>query len=117
MPIIATDEDTGEEIVIDTVDIVQAPDFKEIYVTGTMGGAFGPYDLRMTFYDSKIEKKIEKKNKKLVERRDVKGSVIMPFAAAKQLSLWLEKQLTEYEQRAGHEIFIGSQDDPRKPKA
>jgi hypothetical protein len=69
-----------------------------------MGGGFGPYDMRMSFYDTKIEKQ---KNKKIVEKRIVKGAIIMPYASSKQLYLWLGKQLDDYEKRAGCKIFTG----------
>ena len=100
----------NKEIPISKIKNEKSVDFRENYVTGTMGGAFGPYDFRMTFYDMKIVKDDED----YFELRTEKSSVIMPYAAAKQLYLWLGKQLGHYEEQSGQEIYIGQDKDPAR---
>jgi len=100
------DEDTGKEKVITDKDvkIEKHPDYIESYVVGTQGGPFGPYDFRMSFYDIKPEKD---EDGKVYEKRILKSTVVMSYASAKQLSIWLQKHLRDYEEIAGHEIYVG----------
>jgi hypothetical protein len=112
MPLVVHDE-FGKVSVITSIVTEQIPDHKEFYVTGTFGGGFGPYDMRMSFYDSKIEKI----KKDIIEKRQVKTTVIMSYASAKQLYEWLGNNLKEYEGKAGHEIYIGSEEQPQADKA
>lgn len=101
------DEETGKEYPITQVETAKSPDFKEIYTTGTSGGGFGPYDLRLNFYDTEIDKKTKNSKEYYIEKRIVKGTVIMSFASAKQLHKWLGKQLERYEKASGHPVYTG----------
>jgi len=47
---------------------------------------------------------------RMYEKRIVKSTVVMPYAAAKQLSIWLQKHLRNYEELAGHEIYVGEKE-------
>jgi hypothetical protein len=101
------DEDDEKEYLISKIETENSPDFKEFYVTETFGGGFGPYDMRLSFYDSRIEKKQDHKKVEFIEKRIVKDMVIMSFASAKQLHTWLGKQLELYEKASGHPIYAG----------
>ena len=103
MPVVIKDED-GKNIVVTKVKIENAPGFTETYATGVQGGNFGPYDFRLAFYDQKVEKD---EDKEYYEKRLVKQSIIVPYATAKQMSIWLKKHIDEFEKLIGHEIYIG----------
>lgn len=104
MGLIVKDE-TGKDIVVNKVKIENAPGLTETYATGVQGGSFGPYDFRLSFYDQKVE--MDEETKEFYEIRNIKQSIIIPFATAKQMSDWLKKHLDEYEKLSGHEIYIG----------
>ncbi len=63
-------------------------EFRRLYATSVFGG-FSIYDLRMTFIDLEDGHPVSQ------------AEVIMNPLAAKQLSTWLAKQVSEYEKMFG----------------
>ncbi|MDD2754396.1 MAG: DUF3467 domain-containing protein [Methanothrix sp.] len=104
MPIIIKDGE-GKDVVVSKTKNVKAPGFSETYATGVQGGAFGPYDFRLVFFEQRVEP--DEKTGELYEVHEVRQSIVVPYATAKQLSIWLKNHLDEYEKMAGHEIYIG----------
>lgn len=104
MPVIVRD-DEGKEVEVKKVRNEKGPGFSETYATGVQGGSFGPYDFRLSFFDQRVEK--DEKTGELYELHEIRQSIIMPYATAKQMSIWLKTHLDEFEKRAGHEIYIG----------
>ncbi len=75
-------------------DLLRTSDFRLLYTMGAMGG-FNPYDFRMTFYN---EVYTEQDEKKVIV---TPVQLVMSHIAAKELALWLSKQVKEYENKVG----------------
>ena len=75
-------------------DLVRTPDFKTFYAVGAAGG-FTPYDFRISFYN---ESYIDDEGKRVFLSP---VQLIMSPLAAKELSVWLSKQIKDYESKVG----------------
>jgi hypothetical protein len=103
---IRTVDEAGNIQEVEEVTEEKAPNYLEVYATGIEGGPFGPWDFRMNFFDQTVEKD---KTGKLIVKKAYKAKVIVSYAAAKQLALWLDKHLALYEKNSGHEIYMGDE--------
>jgi hypothetical protein len=74
-------------------DLVRTPDFKTVYAMGAAGG-FTQYDFRVNFYNESYED-----DGKRVFFSPLQ--LIMSPLAAKELSVWLSKQIKDYESKVG----------------
>lgn len=74
----------------ESADLLRAPDFKTIYTMGAIGG-FTAYDFRVSFYN---ESYVEESGKRVLLSP---VQLIMSPLAAKELSVWLSKQIKDYE--------------------
>jgi hypothetical protein len=84
----------------------KSPNYLETYATGIEGGPFGPYDFRLNFY----EESVDKENGELIFRKNFKAKIVVSYATAKQLVLWMNKHLENYEERSGHRIYVGEKE-------
>lgn len=100
-------ENNGENNKTIVIKQTRSPDYNCIYAVGAMGGNYGPYDLRIHFYDVEVEVDTEAKPPTEIQTRTLKTSVILSYAAAKQLSEWLKNHLEHYEKESGRPIFTG----------
>ncbi len=84
------------------VEHTRDKDFKELYVTGAMGGFDSQGAFHMIFYSPAV--KPDTLNKKPDEQViEIKHTVkvIMTPATLKQLQLWINKNMTELEKKIG----------------
>lgn len=101
------DTDKSDKKIEVVIKREMAPDYKSIYATGAEGGNYGPYDLRIKFYDLDIDLDEQPDKITQIQTHIFKGSVVLSYAAAKQLSEWLIRHLERYEAESGRPIYTG----------
>lgn len=73
-------------------------DLVQIYATGALGG-FTPYDFRLNLYIDMPE--LVGETEEIQVTRKVENEIIMSKTAIKELSLWLQRRIEEYEKQFG----------------
>lgn len=101
----ANQESENEKTVQIPVKISENPE--QIYMTGAFGG-FTPYDFRIMIYNEVMKQKDH-----VIEEgtlvRESKYQLIMSPLTAKELSIWLQKNIEAYEEESG-EIKVPKSD-------
>jgi hypothetical protein len=89
------------------IDLKRSDNYKSHYAHGMQGGIMKPYHYRIDFYNDhmpplsgKIREGFVKPDDPAVVR-EIEASVYLPLAAAKELRNWLDKNITEYEEKHG----------------
>jgi hypothetical protein len=89
----------------------KSPDYRIIYATGAEGGNFGAYDLRISFYDTDVQPYEEQLGSEKIAKRIFKETIVLSYAAAKELSDWLVRHIEYYEKESGMPIYTGNKDN------
>lgn len=119
MPYFALDKDGNSKEI--PVKCVRSNDYKTYYEHGAQGGILNAYHLRVDFYREDIpptENLIEKDGighqdvDEMIIKREIDMSVYMSLPFAKQLRDWLDRQITEYEDKNGEILILAGE----KPK-
>lgn len=97
-------DDDGGKIMGTRIKREKVPDYKEIYVTWADGARYGPYGMKISFFDQIVD---EDENSQPYETWLKKVTLIMPFASAKELATWLQVQIDAFEKESGGPIYIG----------
>ncbi len=102
------------------IKYVRSNDYKTYYEHGAQGGILGSYHLRVDFYREDLppteditEKggKLELKTDDITVKREIDMSVYMSLPFAKQFRDWLNRQITDFEEKHG-EILIVADEKP-----
>jgi hypothetical protein len=95
-----------------TMEINRSPEFKQIYAIGAIGG-HSPYDFRIAFYNDSPKALMEPGKQVTIMEREIKAEVILSPLAAKELAIWLDSHIKDYEKIFG-EIKKPGMNDPNK---
>jgi hypothetical protein len=115
--------DQGELVDL-PVNVRKAPDYKEIYAHGAMGGWFFNYHFRIDFYRDQfppIDDVIMRGNEYSSESvkqvdRSIQASIYLSPSFAKELRNWLDKNITKLEAEYG-EIALPKGDEDEAEEA
>jgi hypothetical protein len=81
------------------IEIIKADDFKQIYSIGAMGG-HSPYDFRIAFYNDTPRSFGNAEETRTIDRK-IETEITLSPAAAKELSVWLNRHVSDYEKMFG----------------
>jgi hypothetical protein len=103
--------------VIPQFDVTKNPEYKSVSSTGIFGGV-SPNDAKIIFFLDRLEPEMvrDQPGKMRTERinRELQVEIHMSPHAYKTMSLWMQRNVTQYEERFG-EIRMGppgQEDDP-----
>jgi hypothetical protein len=83
-----------------SLEIIRAPEFRQIYSIGAIGG-HSPYDFRIAFYNDSPKVLVEGGKQITLMERKMEVEVILSPLAAKELATWLNTHLQDYEKAFG----------------
>jgi hypothetical protein len=83
-----------------SLEIIRAPEFRQIYSIGAIGG-HSPYDFRIAFYNDSPKVLVEGGKQITLMERKMEVEVILSPLATKELATWLNTHLQDYEKAFG----------------
>ncbi|MGD0953942.1 MAG: DUF3467 domain-containing protein [Methanotrichaceae archaeon] len=98
-----------------SMEIIRSPEFKQVYAIGAIGG-HSPYDFRIAFYNDSPKVLVDSGKQMTVMEREIKTEIILSPLAAKELAIWLDSHIKDYEKLFG-EIKKPGMPDSIRPEA